>query len=342
MSDHETDILGAPYTVETIVLAPDDEGALEANLVLLRAAEPTGRAVLHVHGFCDYFFHTEFAQWWLERGYDLYALDMRKYGMSLRDHHTPGYVDEMQDYFEELDEAWTRITERDGHDHVVLSAHSTGGLTVALWAHERQPVLAGMVLNAPWVDMHGPFWLRIGTRVIRQLGSYQPRREIPRSVAGLYGRSLHRDFEGEWDYDLAWKPLDSWPIYAGWLRAVRRGHARVHAGLDVGCPVLVLTSGATARPTEMTEDVHTHDIVLEVRQMRRWATSLASHVTVISIPGARHDVILSRPEPRALAYDQLGRWMDAWVTFPRVRPHPDDPAAMMGATPLSREESPDE
>lgn len=342
MFDHETDILGAPYTVETIVLAPDDEGALEANLVLLRAAEPTGRAVLHVHGFCDYFFHTEFAQWWVDRGYDFYALDLRKYGRSLREHHTPGYVDEMQDYFEELDEAWTRITERDGHDHVVLSAHSTGGLTVALWAHERQPALAGMVLNAPWVDMHGPFWLRIGTRVIRQLGSYQPRREIPRSVAGLYGRSLHRDFEGEWDYDLVWKPLDSWPIYAGWLRAVRRGHARVHAGLDVGCPVLVLTSGATARPTEMTEDVHTHDIVLEVRQMRRWATSLASHVTVISIPGARHDVILSRPEPRALAYHQLARWLDAWVTFPRVRPLPDDPAAMMRETPLSREESPDE
>jgi alpha-beta hydrolase superfamily lysophospholipase len=176
----------------------------------------------------------------------------------------------------------------------------------------------GVVLNSPWVDMHGPFWLRIGTRVVKQLGSYQPRREIPRSVAGLYGRSLHRAHGGEWDYDLSWKPLESWPVYAGWLRAVRRGHAAVHAGLDVGCPVLVLTSAATARPTEMDAEVHTHDIVLDVDQIRRWATRLATHVTVISIPGARHDVVLSLPEPRSRVYDQLDRWLTAWVDGSRA------------------------
>lgn len=310
----ETDVLGPPYTVETIVLPPDAEGAVEANLVRLGAAAPTRRAVLHLHGFCDYFFHTELAEWWAARGYDFYALDLRKYGRSLREHHTPGYVEDMAEYFEELDEAWTRVTDRDGHDHVVLSAHSTGGLTAALWADSRRPRVAGMVLNSPWVDLHGPFWLRLGSGVVKQLGSYRPRREIPRNVLGLYGRSLHRAHGGEWDYDLAWKPLESWPIYAGWLRAVRRGHAQLHAGLDVGCPVLVLTSGATARPTEMGEAVHTHDIVLDVAQIRRWSTSLGQHVTVVSVPGARHDVMLSRPEPRARVYELLGRWHDAWVT----------------------------
>lgn len=318
MEQPQTDILGEPYTVETIVLGPDAEGAVEANLVRLPGARPTRRAVLHVHGFCDYFFHTEYAQWWSDRGYDFYALDLRKYGRSLREHHTPGYVEDFEEYFEELDEAWARITGRDGHDQVVLSAHSTGGLTVALWADSRRPAAVGVVLNSPWVDMHGPFWLRIGTRVVKQLGSYQPRREIPRSVAGLYGRSLHRAHGGEWDYDLGWKPLESWPVYAGWLRAVRRGHAAVHAGLDVGCPVLVLTSAATARPTEMDAQVHTHDIVLDVDQIRRWATRLATHVTVISIPGARHDVVLSLPEPRSRVYDQLDRWLTAWVDGSRA------------------------
>jgi alpha-beta hydrolase superfamily lysophospholipase len=321
----DVDILGPPYTVETIVLAPDAEGAVEANLVRLRADRPTGRAVLHVHGFCDYFFHTEYAQWWASRGYDVYALDLRKYGRSLREHHTPGYVDNIAEYFEELDAAWSRITGRDAHDHVVLSAHSTGGLTVALWADARgrdllDAGLAGMVLNAPWVDMHGPFWLRLGTRVVKQLGSYQPKREIPRTVNGLYGRSLHRDHDGEWDYDLAWKPLESWPVYVGWLRAVRRAHARLHRGLDLGCPVLVLTSTATARPTEMSEEVHTRDIVLDVTQIRRWATALGRHVTVIAIEDARHDVVLSRPQPRSRAYRELGAWVGAWVDTPR--PHP--------------------
>jgi alpha-beta hydrolase superfamily lysophospholipase len=311
--DLDVDLLGPPYTVETLVLRPDSEGALEANLVHLPSGAPGRRAVLHVHGFCDYFFHTEYARWWNERGYDFYALDLRKYGRSLRAHHTPGYIEDVHDYFEELDLAWERVTGRDQHTHVVLSAHSTGGLTAALWADARELDLAGVVLNSPWVDMHGPFWLRLGTRVVKQLGSYQPKREIPRTVSGLYGRSLHRDYEGEWDYDLAWKPLESWPVHAGWLRAIRRAHAELHAGLDLRCPVLVLTSGSTLRPTEMSEDVHTHDVVLNVSQIRRWSTALGPHLTLVSVEGARHDVVLSRAEPRARVYDEIGRWRTAYV-----------------------------
>jgi len=309
----ETDVLGAPYLVETIVLKHDSEGAVEANLIRLAAAERTGKAVLHVHGFADYFFHTEYAEWWTARGYDFYALDLRKHGRSIRDHHTPNYVEDLREYFEELDEAWARITRRDGHDHVVLSAHSTGGLTVSLWANDRKPGAAGLVLNSPWVDMQGPFWMRVGTSVAKKLGSYQPKRVIRRSVAGFYGRSLHVDHGGEWSYNLAWKPLDSWPVYAGWLRAIRHGHAELHAGLDIDCPVLVLTAGATLRPAEMTDEVHTRDIVLDVGQIRRWSTSVGKHVTVISIDDAKHDVVLSRPEPRARAYAELGRWLTAYV-----------------------------
>ncbi|MEZ5094943.1 MAG: alpha/beta hydrolase [Nocardioides sp.] len=309
----ETDVLGAPYTVETIPLAKDDEGAVETNLVRLRAATPTRRAVLHVHGFCDYFFHTEYAAWWADRGVDFYAVDLRKYGRSLRPHQTPGYADDIGVYFEDLDAVWERITGRDGHDHVVVSAHSTGGLIAPLWAHDRQRRLAGLFLNSPWVDMHGPFWVRLGARAIQQLGSRQPRREIPRSTSDLYARALHRDFEGEWDYDLAWKPAGSWPVYAGWLRAVRLAHRQLHRGLQVPAPVLVLTSGRTGQPTTMTEEVTSSDIVLDVRQMRRWATAVGPHVTVVAVDGAIHDVVLSRPDVRLRVYAELDRWLSTYV-----------------------------
>jgi alpha-beta hydrolase superfamily lysophospholipase len=314
----ETDVLGAPYTVETLELQPDDEGAVEANLVRLRADRPHGGAVLYVHGFCDYFFQTQYAQWWADRGWDFYALDLRKYGRSLRAHQTPGYVDDVTAYYEELDLAWEAITARDGHHRVLLSAHSTGGLIVSLWAHDRELSLAGTVLNAPWVDMHGPFWVRLSSNVVRQLGSYQARREIPRSVSPWYGQALHRDFQGEWDYNLDWKPFGSWPVYLGWLRAIRRAHARLHRGLSVSGPVLVLTSGRTGRPKGMDEEVFSTDIVLDVKQMRRWATQVGPHVTVVSVEGAIHDVVLSRPEPRARVYDELDRWLSAYVEEPAV------------------------
>jgi alpha-beta hydrolase superfamily lysophospholipase len=310
------DVLGEPWVAETIGLPPDDEGPVVATLVSRRAERPTGRAVLHVHGFADYFFQTEYAEWWLSRGYDFYALDLRKYGRSIRPHQTPTYITDLHDYFAEIDLAWYRIVTRDGHDHVVTSAHSTGGLTVSLWANRRRPdELAGMVLNSPWLDLRGSLLLRTaGTKAIDQIGLRRPYLSIPREVSGFYARSLHRDHDGEWDFDLAWKPLQSWPVYAGWLRAVRRGHARVHRGLHVNAPVLVLTSAASGHSKEYDESVTGNDIVLDVEQIRKWAHKLADGVTLARIEGAVHDVTLSREPVRSKVFAEITRWADAYVS----------------------------
>lgn len=308
------DVLGEPYLAETITLPPDDEGPVVATLVVRRADRPTGRAVLHVHGFCDYFFQTDYAEWWNERGYDFYAVDLRKYGRSLRPHQSPAHVTDLREHFPEIDAAFHRVTERDGHDHVVLSAHSTGGLIASLWANERKPALAGLVLNSPWLDLQGgPMMRTVATSLVKGIGARRPTRLIPRTVGGHYTRSLHVEHGGEWTFDTDWKPLDSFPISFGWLRAVRLGQAELHRGLEVGCPVLVLSSAATRWPKVMGPDVHYFDIVLEVPQIRRWAVALGRHVTYVGIEGARHDVVLSLPEPRARAYAELGRWAGAYL-----------------------------
>jgi alpha-beta hydrolase superfamily lysophospholipase len=312
------DILGAPYTAETLELPDDHEGKVVATLVRRPAGRRTSKAVLHVHGFADYFFQTAYAEWWTERGYDFYALDLRKYGRSILPHQTPNFITDLAHYYPELDLAWDRVTS--SHRHVVLSGHSTGGLIVPLWvdghrsADQSSVDACGIVLNAPWLDLQGKTWVRLGlTPVVQQIAKRQPMRVIPRTVTGLYARSLHRDHEGEWDFDLSWKPIQSWPAYAGWLAAVRRGHAAVHRGLDLPFPALVLSSTRSTTPTELGDDVHSTDIVLDVEQIRRWSSSLGRHVTYVGIEGARHDVFLSREGPRSQAFAELGRWLAAYV-----------------------------
>ena len=327
----ETDVLGAPYTRETIELADDYEGPVVATLVRRRRSQDSQRgAVLHVHGYCDYFFQTTMAEFYNRLGYDFYALDLRKYGRSLLPHQTPNFCLDIEEYYPELDEAVDRIRTRDGHQNVVMSAHSTGGLFAALWAAARltggQRVADAFVLNSPWLDLQGSFLLRTaGTEALNQLGQRRPWAIVPRTVNGVYGETLHRDFNGEWTFDWAWKPRESFPVRAGWLRAIRKGHRAVHRGIDVGGPVLSLCSTASLSVPQWSEAAACADTVLDVSQIAKWSHQLGPEVTIVRVSGAIHDVLCSREQVRTTAFGHVERWLD--YTMPnRDRPSRDRPS----------------
>src|SRR3984885_10229188 len=228
---------------------PDGEGDIGAVLVRRQpgADEIAHGAVLYVHGFSDYFFQTELADFFAARGLAFYALDLRKCGRARRPGQTAHYVSDVAYYDDELERALAAITEARPGLPVVLAAHSTGGLIVPLWLDRRRAAgrvapVAGLVLNSPWLDLQGKPALRGPvTQALRVLSKAQPMRLI-KGMPGVYGRTLHSSGTGEWDFDVALKPLDGFPVTMGWLNAIRRGHAQLHHGLDVGVPSLVLRS----------------------------------------------------------------------------------------------------
>ncbi len=275
---------------------------------------PSRGAVLHVHGFCDYFFQTATAEFFAALGYDFFAVDLRKYGRSLLPHQTPNFCLDLTEYHADLDAAMHIIRERTGHQRVILSGHSTGGLLAPLWASSRaaagDPVADALVLNSPWLDLQGSFFVRTaGTEAINRLGQRRPYATVPRTVSGVYVESLHRDLHGEWDFDLTWKPLQGLPVKAGWLRAVRAGHRAVHKGISLGAPVLVLCSERSFVPESYTEAAHGADTVLDVRQIAKWSHQLGDDVTIVRIPDAMHDVYLSRKEVREDAFARTECWL---------------------------------
>lgn len=303
------DVLGPGYEATTLTFEPDDEGEVVATLVTRRTAEPSRRAVLYVHGFVDYFFQTHLADFYVERGFDFYALDLRKYGRSLRPHQTPNYVLSLSDYFTELDEA-VRII-REDHDVVLVNAHSTGGLTTALWADhvKGKGQVQGLFLNSPFFDMNVPLPIRLlGDALSTSLRGFAPRAKLPSGWSTRYGRSLHRDYDGEWHFDLAWKPMGGFGVRAGWLAAIRRGQRRLQAGLAIDVPVLVMGSERTVRPTRRA-DVTLGDAVLNPEHMARWAVGLGDQVTVVRIDGGLHDLVLSSEPVRKRVFTELETWI---------------------------------
>jgi alpha-beta hydrolase superfamily lysophospholipase len=309
-------VLGEPYRQRVIELPADDEGPVIATLVSRKAPKPTMRAVLYLHGYNDYFFQTHLADFFVDRGFDFYALDLRKYGRSLQPHQTANFVRSLAEYFPELDEAARIIRAEDNHDTVLLFAHSTGGLIGSLWAHARSHsgAVDGLILNSPFFDLNAPWVLRRPlAATVGQLAGRLPYRLLPLKAAGLYGRSLHRKFEGEWEYDLAWKPVMSFPVRLGWLSAVRLGQRRLRTGLDITAPVLVAHSGASFRSSAWDDAAHDADAVLNVEHISRWAPGLGWHVTVVRIEGGKHDLTLSREPARKRFFDETERWIQAYL-----------------------------
>ncbi|MBO0821729.1 MAG: SRPBCC family protein, partial [Nocardiopsaceae bacterium] len=112
-------------------------------------------------------------------------------------------------------------------------------------------------------------------------------------------------------FDTRLKPLDGFPVTLGWMNAIRRGHARVHRGIETGVPTLVLRSSRSHSAARYTPGVSDRsDLVVSTRQIGQWAPSLGREVSTVVVPDARHDVFLSLPEVRAHAYNELATWLD--------------------------------
>jgi alpha-beta hydrolase superfamily lysophospholipase len=314
----QPDVLGAVYEQQVIDLGPDPDGEGEIAAVLvrrtIRPAETAGGVALYVHGFSDYFFQTELADFAAARGLAFYALDLRKSGRARRSEQTAHYVTDLALYDVELEQALAVVATEHPGLPVVAIAHSTGGLILPLWLDRRRargevaPV-AGLVLNSPWLDLQGtPVQRGPVTQALRVLSKVRPMRTLP-PMPTTYGESIHVSAAGEWEFDLAWKPLAGFPVTFGWLNAIRRGHARLHRGLDVGVPSLVLRSERTHFAKTYSAEDDRADTVLDVRQIARWAGCLGGETTVVPIRDARHDVFLSVPDVRKQAYDRLDTWL---------------------------------
>jgi alpha-beta hydrolase superfamily lysophospholipase len=87
----------------------------------------------------------------------------------------------------------------------------------------------------------------------------------------------------------------------------------VRRGLSLDVPTLVLSSDRSCHSTVWEPDVDCTDTVLDVELMARRVPRLSSHVTLVRVPGALHDVTLSREPARSRAFDELGRWLSAYV-----------------------------
>lgn len=293
---------------------PDDyDGAVYATLVRRKASTPTRTAVLYLHGFMDYFFQEHMADAYNEHGFHFYALDLRKYGRSLAEHHHPAFCKDLREYFAEISTALEIIAQEDGNDWILLSGHSTGGLTASLYAASgvRRDLVNALHLNSPFFDWN---LSGVSLRLIQGLaavGGILPFIKYQQPHPSAYMHSILKEYHGEWEMESRWRPVIPFPIYAGWCRAITKGHQRVSAGLGLTIPVLLMYSDKSIYGDTWHPDFQTGDSVLNVAHIRAGAKHLGPNVQEREIADGLHDLVLSRKDVREQVFHELFAWLEA-------------------------------
>jgi alpha-beta hydrolase superfamily lysophospholipase len=298
---------------QTTIIQPDDyEGKVTTTLIRKRNSNDSVKAILCIHGFNDYFFQEVIAEEFLKKGYNFYALDLRKYGRSILPNHKINNMRDLAEYYQDLDSALS-IIKKEGNEKVVLYGHSTGGIIVTLYAADRKgnELFDSIICNSPFYDFNMPnYEKKYGIPLISVIGRIIPNVPILGGFSKFYGKSLHKSDFGEWDYNLNWKPHVAPSVNAGWINAIHLAHLRIANGVAVNMPILILHSHKSVYPKVWSTEMFEGDAILNVTDIKEKSKMVTAPMKeVIAVDGAIHDMILSKKPVRNRVFEIIFEWL---------------------------------
>ena len=307
------DVLGDGYCCREIWQADDYSGNVKATVVRLKSQCSTGRAVLYVHGYNDYFFQAELGNNFINNGYNFYAVDLRKYGRSMLPGQIPFEVRDLKEYFDDINAALDIILQ-DGNKSVILMGHSTGGLITSYYLassnHEKYPIKAS-ILNSPFLDMNLDVLTEDFILPVASLcGIFFPDLSINQGGGNQYARTLLAHYGGEWEYDTQWKFEWPQPVTTGWLRAISTAQDILHEGAYIEVPILLMHSDKSGNEGDVNdEEAGNIDMVLDVNEISCYGKRLGNDITEYVVKNGMHDLFLSHIPVRYSLYYHIFEWL---------------------------------
>ncbi|RYM34573.1 alpha/beta hydrolase [Brumimicrobium glaciale] len=302
--------LNKDYSSQTIQLKPDYEGEVTATLISSKFNRGNRKSVLYIHGYIDYFFQAHLGEEFNAHDFDFYAIDLRKYGRSLLKHQHPNYCKDIAEYFEEISITIRQINESSDGD-IFLLGHSTGGLIASNYMNygQEKDLIKALILNSPFLDFNlTSIEKNLALIISKPIAGFFPYGKISGALSPAYAESIHKDFHGEWNFNLDWKPIKGFPTYFKWILAIRTAQNKLKES-NIKVPILVMHSSSSARLSKYSEKATHQDIVLNINDIKSRGVNLGDKMTMLAIENGLHDLFLSAENVRNKTFKQMFSWL---------------------------------
>ncbi|WCN14598.1 alpha/beta fold hydrolase [Marinomonas mediterranea] len=322
-----TDHLGDAFTYRTLTFRSNDRFS-ESTLVQHQPKATASRAILYLHGYTDYFFQSGLAELLTEQDWAFYAIDLQGYGRSIRPQQPENRCRSLSVYHNDLISALTTI-KKEGYEECVILAHSTGGLIASRFIQvidavqkpgtdkqtsrllENMATVSGLILNSPFLALpFSPQTNKRVTSVIHFLTTTLPFISKHSNEVNTYSKSIHKHYEGQWNYRLDWKPANGFPLSFRWLREVIKTQRELLEAPQVSLPTLMCHSDKTTRHEKSCSKMAAGDGVLNIDSMMNAANQIYRNLETKKVEGGYHDLYLSPEHIRKNYIASISVWLD--------------------------------
>jgi len=294
---------------KNIPLKDDYEGTVSAKVDYFEIPEAT-TAVVYLHGYMDYFFQNHLANFFVVKGMSFYAVELRKYGSSLQEHHHENFCKDIREYYEEISAVIHQAKEA-GHNNIILHGHSTGGLiaTHYLLHSPDKSLVTATILNSPFFAFNASKSAKFFLSIVAPVSILFPYIKVTR-LASNYTESLHKKYKGRWDFNLVYKPVPSFYTYLGWMRAILNAQNEIYAHTVESVPSLILHSHQSYFKKTFNEEMLQADAVLNVKDIVHYGEQIYKNVTIVTVENAVHDIVLSADPVIERYFTEISQWLD--------------------------------
>jgi len=299
-------------TSEIIPLKNDYEGVVSAA-VEYHLVPQANAAVLYIHGYMDYFFQNHLAAHFIGLGISFYAIELRKYGSSIKAHQHQNFFKDITEYDEEISIVLNKMNQ-DGHSKIIINGHSTGGLIATHYVLHGQyrQFITGMILNSPFLEFKVSKIKSYILSVIMPFSYFFPYLKVAQ-LSSLYTESLHESLKGRWDFNLKHKPIPSFATYLGWVRAIIRAQKKVQKQSINAMPCIIFHSDRSCFDEKWNDNMLASDMVLNIEDIIYFGRKIYPNADFVEITNAMHDMALSSDKAINDYFSHISVWLKKYA-----------------------------